>query len=45
VVINGPVERVKHDKDVQEFYMGVNVNQRKSYRNVKHYKKRKRWLS
>ncbi|MDC0073816.1 ABC transporter ATP-binding protein [Alphaproteobacteria bacterium] len=45
VVINGSVDKIKYDKDVQEFYMGVNVNKRKSYRNVKHYKKRKRWLS
>ncbi len=45
VVINGSVEKIKYDRDVQDFYMGVNVNQRKSYRNVKHYKKRKRWLS
>jgi branched-chain amino acid transport system ATP-binding protein len=45
VVLDGPVERLRQDKDVQEFYLGRRGGQRKSYREVKHYKRRKRWLS
>jgi branched-chain amino acid transport system ATP-binding protein len=46
VVLDGPVERLLGDPDVQEFYLGLGVGGgRKSYREVKHYKRRKRWLS
>jgi branched-chain amino acid transport system ATP-binding protein len=45
VVLDGPVERLRKDRDVQEFYLGRRGGQRKSYRDVKHYKRRKRWLS
>jgi branched-chain amino acid transport system ATP-binding protein len=45
VVLNGPVEQLKRDRDVQEFYLGRRGGERKSYRDVKHYKRRKRWLS
>jgi len=45
VVLDGPVERLRQDKDVQEFYLGRRGGHRKSYRDVKHYKRRKRWLS
>jgi branched-chain amino acid transport system ATP-binding protein len=45
VVLDGPVERLKADRDVQEFYLGRRGEGRKSYREVKHYKRRKRWLS
>jgi branched-chain amino acid transport system ATP-binding protein len=45
VVIDGPVERLRADRDVQEFYLGRRGAHRKSYRDVKHYKRRKRWLS
>ncbi len=45
VVLDGPAERLK-DNDVREFYMGLSVNgSRKSYREVKHYHRRKRWLA
>ncbi len=33
------------DEDVQEFYLGLRAGERKSFRDVKHYKRRKRWLS
>ena len=38
---------LKEDEDVQEFYLGLNSNstERKSFRDVKHYKRKKRWLS
>jgi branched-chain amino acid transport system ATP-binding protein len=45
IVLDGPVERLRRDRDVQEFYLGRRGGLRKSYRDVKHYKRRKRWLS
>ena len=46
VVIDGPVGRLVKDQDVQEFYLGLGgEGAHKSYRDVKHYKRRKRWLS
>jgi branched-chain amino acid transport system ATP-binding protein len=46
VVLDGPAEKLKSNGDIQEFYLGLSaVGQRKSYRDVKHYKRRKRWLS
>ncbi len=45
VVLDGPVERLRQDRDVQEFYLGRRGGHRRSYREVKHYKRRKRWLS
>ncbi len=45
VVLDGPVERLRRDQDVQEFYLGRRGGHRTSYREVKHYKRRKRWLS
>ena len=47
IVIDGPVERLMHDDDVREFYLGVGHGggAHKGFRNIKHYKRRKRWLS
>ena len=46
VVLDGPAEKLRDNKDVQEFYMGLSeVGKKKSYRFVKHYKRRKRWLA
>lgn len=46
IVIDGPVDRLAADSDVQEFYLGVgDAGATKSYRDIKHYKRRKRWLS
>jgi branched-chain amino acid transport system ATP-binding protein len=47
IVIDGPTERLVRDQDVREFYLGVGGGEAgaKSYRNIKHYKRRKRWLS
>lgn len=45
VVLDGPVELLLNDRDVQEFYLGVGHSTDRSYRDVKHYKRRKRWLS
>ncbi len=45
VVMDGPAERLRENEDVKEFYLGLSAAGRKSYREVKHYKRRKRWLS
>jgi branched-chain amino acid transport system ATP-binding protein len=47
VVIDGPVDRLAADQDVREFYLGVGAREgeSRSYRDIKHYKRRKRWLS
>ncbi|MFH1479869.1 MAG: ABC transporter ATP-binding protein [Pseudomonadota bacterium] len=45
VVLDGPADKMRDNQDVQEFYMGLSkIGQKKSYRDVKHYKRRKRWL-
>jgi branched-chain amino acid transport system ATP-binding protein len=46
IVLEGSVEKLRNNADIREFYLGLNeVGSRKSYRDVKHYKRRKRWLS
>ena len=46
IVLDGPSERLRSNADVQEFYLGLGAaGTRKSMRDVKHYKRRKRWLS
>ena len=45
IVLDGPADKMKNNKDVQEFYMGLSELGKKSYRTVKHYKRRKRWLA
>jgi branched-chain amino acid transport system ATP-binding protein len=46
VVLDGPAERLRDNEDVREFYMGLSVSgSEKSYREVKHYHRRKRWLA
>ncbi|MFC2049781.1 ABC transporter ATP-binding protein [Chloroflexota bacterium] len=46
VVLSGPAEMLKDNEDVQEFYMGLStVGSKKSYREVKHYRRRKRWFA
>ncbi len=46
VVLDGAPKDLVENADVREFYLGLSeVGERKSYRNVKHYKRRKRWLS
>jgi len=46
VVLDGPAEKLEENEDIKEFYLGLSQKgKRKSYREVKHYKRRKRWLS
>lgn len=45
IVLQGKAEELRNNEDIKEFYMGMSLTgQRKSYREVKHYKRRKRWL-
>jgi len=45
LVLSGPAENLRDNEDVREFYMGLSaVGSQKSYREVKHYRRRKRWL-
>jgi branched-chain amino acid transport system ATP-binding protein len=46
IVLDGDAATISENEDVKEFYLGLSgVGQRKSYRDVKHYRRRKRWLS
>ena len=46
IVLDGPCDKLRENEDVQEFYLGVtDQKDRKNYAQVKHYKRRKRWLS
>jgi branched-chain amino acid transport system ATP-binding protein len=46
IVLEGAGEALRANADIKEFYLGLTeVGARKSYRDVKHYKRRKRWLS
>jgi branched-chain amino acid transport system ATP-binding protein len=45
VVLDGPATELAENADIKEFYLGLTqLGERKSYREVKHYKRRKRWL-
>ncbi len=43
--MDGDAATLRENEDVKEFYLGVSAAGRKSYRDVKHYKRRKRWLA
>jgi len=46
IVLDGETASLRDNADVKEFYLGLTeVGQRKSYRDIKHYRRRKRWLS
>ncbi|MDW8041572.1 MAG: ABC transporter ATP-binding protein [Nitrososphaerota archaeon] len=45
IVLDGPSQEIMHNRDVQEFLMGLGESGRKSFREVKAYRRRKRWLS
>ena len=45
IVLDGPADKLRENEDIKEFYLGLDqLGQRKSYRTIKHYKRRKRWL-
>ena len=46
IVMDGPTEQLAGNEDIREFYLGLSgLSKRKSYREVKHYRRRKRWLA
>ena len=45
VVLDGDAEALRNNEDVKEFYLGLSTAGRRSYRDVKHYRRRKRWLA
>ncbi len=45
VVLDGDADTLRDNEDVREFYLGLSEIGKKSYRDVKHYKRRKRWLT
>lgn len=45
IVMDGATEALRDNDDVKEFYLGIGGEGRKSFRNVKSYKRRKRWLN
>ncbi|WP_420562571.1 ABC transporter ATP-binding protein [Thalassobaculum sp.] len=44
VVMEGEAEQLRNNEDVKEFYLGLGGEGRKSFRDVKHYRRRKRWI-
>ncbi|MGE5841026.1 MAG: ABC transporter ATP-binding protein [Deltaproteobacteria bacterium] len=45
IVMGGPADTLRDNEDIKEFYLGLSaVGSRKSYREVKHYRRKKRWL-
>ena len=45
VVMDGDAKSLADNEDVKEFYLGVSGDDKKSFRDVKHYRRRKRWLA
>jgi branched-chain amino acid transport system ATP-binding protein len=45
IVLDGDAKALRENEDVKEFYLGIGETGRRSFRDVKHYKRRKRWLA
>jgi branched-chain amino acid transport system ATP-binding protein len=45
IVLDGGAEALRQNEDVREFYLGFGRGGRRSYRDMKHYRRRKRWLA
>ena len=43
VVLDGDAKSLRNNEDVKEFYLGLSTSGRRSYREVKHYRRKKRW--
>ena len=43
--MDGDAAELSANEDVKEFYLGLSASGRRSYRDVKHYRRRKRWLA
>lgn len=45
IVLDGPTDKLRENEDIKEFYLGLSgAGEKKSYRDIKHYRRRKRWL-
>ncbi|MDE0941938.1 MAG: ABC transporter ATP-binding protein [Alphaproteobacteria bacterium] len=44
IVLEGSAEALRENADIKEFYLGISSGEKKSFRDVKHYRRRKRWL-
>lgn len=45
IVLHGPGAELESNEDIREFYLGLTLSDgRRSFRDVKHYRRRKRWL-
>lgn len=46
IVMDGPADKLRDNEDIREFYMGLSTTgSKKSYRDVKHYRRKKRWIA
>jgi branched-chain amino acid transport system ATP-binding protein len=45
VVMDGEAKALAENEDVKEFYLGIAEGKKKSFKGLKHYKRRKRWLA
>jgi branched-chain amino acid transport system ATP-binding protein len=45
VVMDGAADELAANEDVKEFYLGISSGGRRSFKDVKHYRRRKRWLA
>ena len=45
IVLDGEAHALRENEDVKEFYLGIGGEGRRSFKDVKHYKRRKRWLA
>ena len=45
IVMDGPAKELRENPDVKEFYLGMSESGRKSFRNVRSYRRRKRWMN
>jgi len=45
IVMDGPAAELRENPDVKEFYLGMSDEGRKSFRDVRSYRRRKRWLA
>ena len=45
VVLDGSAQELAANEDVKEFYLGIAAGARRSFRDAKHYRRRKRWLA
>lgn len=45
IVMDDTSEKLKNNEDIKDFYLGLGDKGRKSFRHIKHYKRRKRWLT